>query len=110
MKKVLDYFNILCYIILVNKISYASNQKATDLDGSEEGKMEKNKTWNFGNLWSYEVRKKLLENNAKIGDTVKNVGYFKDNDKNNYKSAIIKKINNINIEYIYIENEDQALF
>ena len=69
-------------------------------------KMEKSKTWNFGNLWSYEVRKKLLENNAKIGDTVKNVGYFKDNDKNNYKSAIIKKINNINIEYIYIENED----
>ena len=68
--------------------------------------MEKNKTWNFGNLWSYEVRKKLLENNAKIGDTVENVGYFKDNDKNNYKSAIIKKINNINIEYIYIENED----
>ena len=68
--------------------------------------MEKNKTWNFGNLWSYEVRKKLLENNAKIGDTVKNVGYFKDNDKNNYKTAIIKKINNIKIEYIYIENED----
>ena len=68
--------------------------------------MEKNKTWNFGNLWSYEVRKKLLENNAKIGDTVENVGYFKDNDKNNYKSAIIKKINNMNIEYIYIENED----
>ena len=68
--------------------------------------MEKNKTWNFGNLWSYEVRKKLLENNAKIGDTVENVGYFKDNDKNNYKSAIIKKINNIKIEYMYIENED----
>lgn len=68
--------------------------------------MEKNKTWNFGNLWSYEVHKKLLENNAKIGDTVENVGYFKDNDKNNYKLAIIKKINNINIEYIYIENED----
>lgn len=68
--------------------------------------MEKNKTWNFGNLWSYEVRKKLLENNAKIGDTVENVGYFKDNDKNNYKTAIIKKINNIKIEYMYIENED----
>ena len=69
-------------------------------------KMEKNKTWNFGNLWSYEVRKKLLENNAKIGDTVENVGYFKDKDKNNYKTAIIKKINNIKIEYMYIENED----
>ena len=68
--------------------------------------MEKNKTWDFGNLWSYEVRKKLLENNAKIGDTVKNVGYFKDKDKNNYKTAIIKKINNIKIEYMYIENED----
>lgn len=68
--------------------------------------MEKNKTWNFGNLWSYEVRKKLLENNAKIGDTVENVGYFKDKDKNNYKTAIIKKINNIKIEYMYIENED----
>ena len=68
--------------------------------------MERNKTWNFGNLWSYEVRKKLLENNAKIGDTVENVGYFKDKDKNNYKTAIIKKINNIKIEYTYIENED----
>lgn len=68
--------------------------------------MEKNKTWNFGNLWSYEVRKKLLENNAKIGDAVENVGYFKDKDKNNYKTAIIKKINNIKIEYMYIENED----
>ena len=68
--------------------------------------MEKNKTWNFGNLWSYEVRKKLLENNAKIGDTVENVGYFKDKDKNNYKTAIIKKINNIKIEYMYIEKED----
>ena len=68
--------------------------------------MEKNKTWNFGNLWSYEVRKKLLENNAKIGDTVENVGYFKDKDKNNYKTAIIKKINNIKIEYMYTENED----
>lgn len=69
--------------------------------------MEKTcKIWNFGNLWSYEVHTKLLENNAKIGDIVENVGYFKDNDKNNYKSATIKKINAFTIEYIFIKKED----
>lgn len=59
--------------------------------------------FNFGNLWSYEVRKKLIENNAKKGDIVENVGYFKDCDKNNYKKATIKRINKFQVLYNFNE-------
>lgn len=61
------------------------------------------KVWDFGSLWSYEVRKKLIENNAKEGDIIKNVGYFKDCDKNNYKKATIKKINKFQVLYEFDE-------
>lgn len=61
------------------------------------------KKWNFGNLWSYEVRQKLIGNNAEVGDIVENVGYFKDCDKNNYKKATIKKITRYQIIYNFDE-------
>lgn len=57
------------------------------------------KKWNFGNLWSYEVKQKLIENNAKKGDIVENVGYLCDCNKNNYKKAIIKRINKFQVLY-----------
>lgn len=61
------------------------------------------KKWNFGNLWSYEVHKKLIENNAKKGDIVENVGYFCDCNKNNYKKATIKNINKFQVLYNFDE-------
>ena len=61
------------------------------------------KKWNFGNLWSYEVHKKLIENDAKKGDFVENVGYFHDCNKNNYKKPTIKTINKFQVMYEFDE-------
>jgi hypothetical protein len=61
------------------------------------------KRWNFGNLWSYEVKQKLIENGAQVGDVVENIGYICDYDKNNYKSAIITRINKVQVLYKMID-------
>lgn len=64
------------------------------------------KRWYFGNLWGYEVKRKLIENNAQVGDIVENIGYICDCNKNNYKSAIITRINNKQVFYKIIEEVD----
>ena len=61
------------------------------------------KKWNFGKLWSYEVKQKLIENNAQVGDIVENIGYMRDCDKNNYKKAIITRINKAQVLYKMID-------
>lgn len=61
------------------------------------------KIWNFGSLWSWEVKEKLIENGAKVGDIVENVGYFCDCDDKNYKRAIITRINKQQVLYNIIK-------